>query len=85
MGTADDGYANAGEWLLDLGRATEVLVHRGQKICHIAEQMRMEDDLCILALSFAVSPNRLRLRALVEDWDIDRITDAIVDVAQRVD
>ena len=49
----------------------------------VARRAGIGEELCLLALGFTLAPNDIRLRALVEDWDLDKIARGIAEAAQR--
>jgi hypothetical protein len=72
------------EWLLELGSGAKLLARRGVDVKQIAVSAQVGEELCLLSLAFFLSPNDLRLRALVEDWDLGQIATGIAEAAKRV-
>lgn len=64
---------NWAELFVGLGTAVLRRIRRGAGIEEVSRELHTASDLCQLALAFSVSSDVLKLRALVEDWPLDRI------------
>ena len=66
-------FANWAESLLKLGRRIRRQVRQGTGIADLSQEFQVDRDYCQLAVEFASSSDLLKLRALVEDWPLERI------------
>ena len=65
---------NWAESLLELGRRIRRQVRQGTGIADLSQEFQVARDYCQLAVEFVSSSDLLKLRALVEDWPLERIT-----------
>ena len=63
---------NSAEALLELGRRVRRQLRHGAEIEDAGEEFKLPRE-CRMALEFVCSSDVLKLRALVEDWPLDRI------------
>ncbi len=70
---SQDVHRNAGEFLLRLGSLVRFLTRHGAGLSQTAGEIGYGEKLCTLAITFAVAPDVLKLRALVEDWNVLKI------------
>ena len=64
---------NWAESVLQLGRRIRRQVRRGAEIEEVSNEFQVHRDYCQFALEFVGSSDLLKLRALVEDWPLERI------------
>lgn len=58
---------------LGVGEVVRRYCRRGVPVLDAARQLQSTTDYCQLALAFTGSSDLLKLRALVEDWSVERI------------
>ena len=68
---------NCAESLLELGRRIGRPVRQGAGIDVVSQEFQVHRDYCQLALEFVSSSDPLKLRALVEDWPLERIAEQL--------
>ena len=74
-------YQTVAECLLHLGRLARFLVRHGGEVQQVATELGVGDKLCRLAISLAAAPDRLKVRALVEGWNVLRIRSEVRQIA----
>lgn len=67
---AETDCRSSSEGLLRLGRLARILLRYGADISDIARELRVGRRTCALAIRFVAAPDRLKLRALVEEWTL---------------
>ena len=70
-------FGNWAESLLELGRRIRRPVRQGTGIEDVSQEFHVDRDYCQLALEFVSSSDLLKLRALVEDWPLERIAEQL--------
>ena len=68
---------NWAESLLGVGQAVGRCVRRGVPVQDVARRLQCTTDYCRLALAFTASSDLLKLRSMVENWSVQRITGAL--------
>lgn len=64
---------NSGECLLRLGRLAKFLLRHGSRLDQVAFELNVGRRVCSLAVAFLDAPDRLKFRAIFEDWSALRI------------
>ncbi len=67
------------EFLIDLGGFITRQQRLGVSLYALARRWRVSTDVLRLAVAFSESSDKLKLRAMVEDWPLDRIATALRD------
>ena len=75
--------ASEAETLLELGKRVRRQTRHGAEIEQTCEELRLLPDHCQLALEFVGSTDVLKLRALVEDWPLDRIAQELAPLSDQ--
>jgi hypothetical protein len=65
------------EFLLDLGRAVQRTQRHGIPLLKLARSSPTTSDLLTLADAFARASEVIKFRAIVEDWTLAQIRDAV--------
>ncbi len=65
--------ANCAEWLHDLGKCVNKQMRRGAGIEEVARLLFANPQHCKLALVFFRAADVLKLRAMVEEWNWERL------------
>ena len=73
--------ANWAELALETGRHVRSQIRRGRRIEDVACDMELMPDDCALSLQFLTSSDRLKLRAMVEDWSPERFVAELGDTS----
>ena len=61
---------NPGECLLRLGQLARFLLRHGSRLDEVARDLKIGPRLCLLSLAFLTAPDWLKVRALVENWNV---------------
>jgi hypothetical protein len=68
---------NWGELVIDFGRRIQKKIRGGAGLEEVSRRTRSTTPYCNLAIAFANASDLIKLRAMVEDWSLDRIADEI--------
>jgi hypothetical protein len=66
-----------GECLLRLGRLVDFLNRHGSHPGEVAGELKIGRHVCSLAVTFLRASDRLKLRALVEGWNLLKIRSSL--------
>jgi hypothetical protein len=65
---------NPAEALIRIGRLVQFLVRHGADDDEVFSKLGVDNQLSAFAMSFVQAPDWLKLRALVEDWSVAKIS-----------
>jgi hypothetical protein len=65
---------NPAEALIRIGRLVQFLVRHGADDDEVFSKLGVDNQLSAFAMSFVQAPDRLKLRAIVEDWSVAKIS-----------
>jgi hypothetical protein len=61
---------SSGECLLRLGQLARFLLRHGSRLDDVARELNVGPRVCMLSLAFLTAPDWLKVRALVENWNV---------------
>ena len=73
----DTSAQNSGECLLRLATLVSFLIRHGSGLDEVVRALGIGPRTCQLAMSFQTAPDLVKLRALVEDWNVLEIRSEI--------
>lgn len=59
-----------GECLLRLGQLARYSLRHGSRLDEVARELKVGPRVCLLSLAFLTAPDWLKVRALVENWNV---------------
>ena len=77
LGHQPDLPGNWGELVIDFGRCLQKRMRSGAGLREASERLQSTSAYCHLALAFASANDLIKLRALVEDWSLERIAEEL--------